>query len=533
MTKLEKLLKQSRELNLSEEYDKTIELLSEEILKKYKSADLYAEKAQAYYKLKEFELCYETTEQALSLDPENAKANNYKANIYYDNKEYEKSKEYYLKAILIDPNYVQPYYNLGVLFKEQLEYIKAIDYYNKAILIDPKHVDAYIGIGATYYNLQKYDQAVDFYKKAIEVNPKFDPPYYNLGLVYLNTKNYTDSLKYFRQYIELTEKKPDYYTSLAKSKITELKKLIKSIEFSEISELVEKIKELLLFNEGNITHYTSLTVARILILEKRLFRLSEGAFLNDTSEGKELFKFLNLNYSKETDPNSDSKPFTQKPFIGSFVAENKHNDLTLWRMYGKENMEEAKGCSITIQMDQFIDSIKNEIIKKTDSEVPSAIGEEFTFYRVAYCKNCERDQFIINDANKEELNNFNLLMEELSEKIKNYISKKDSEIQILIERLNEIAYLFKSAEYQHENELRLVLNGVGFDKKIDTLLTPSRVYIELVPISPLISKITLGPKVERADEWAAAFYYSLDKEDLDSIEEDSHPEINISRLPFK
>jgi len=47
-----------------------------------------------------------------------------------------------------------------------------------------------------------------------------------------------------------------------------------------------------------------------------------------------------------------------------------------------------------------------------------------------------------------------------------------------------------------------------------------------VPIRSLIKKITLGPKVDRADEWAAAFYYSLEKDEL-------KPCIHISHLPFK
>jgi hypothetical protein len=43
---------------------------------------------------------------------------------------------------------------------------------------------------------------------------------------------------------------------------------------------------------------------------------------------------------------------------------------------------------------------------------------------------------------------------------------------------------------------------------------------------PVISKITLGPKVERADEWAAAFNYSIKNAGNEA-------EIIISHLPFK
>jgi hypothetical protein len=47
-----------------------------------------------------------------------------------------------------------------------------------------------------------------------------------------------------------------------------------------------------------------------------------------------------------------------------------------------------------------------------------------------------------------------------------------------------------------------------------------------VPIKPVIKKITIGPKVERAEEWVAAFYYSFEGTD-------NKPEIYISQLPFK
>lgn len=120
-------------------------------------------------------------------------------------------------------------------------------------------------------------------------------------------------------------------------------------------------------------------------------------------------------------------------------------------------------------------------------------------------------------------------MKNLLLKVKNYHAKKKTvkdKIKKLEVLLNQIAFLFKSAEYQHENEVRLVIKGVGFDKKIPTETFSPRVFIELVSIRSIIKRITLGPKVERADEWASAFYYSLDKENL-------HPEILISHLPFK
>lgn len=106
-------------------------------------------------------------------------------------------------------------------------------------------------------------------------------------------------------------------------------------------------------------------------------------------------------------------------------------------------------------------------------------------------------------------------------------NKKPNEALKIIELLNEVSYLFKNAEYQYENEVRLVMkDAIGFEKNVDTTFIPPRVYVELVSILPMVKEITIGPKVERADEWAAAFHYNFIKNDL-------KPEISISNLPFK
>jgi len=277
-----------------------------------------------------------------------------------------------------------------------------------------------------------------------------------------------------------------------------------------------------------VTHYTGLSITKILVLgEKALFRLSEGAFLNDTSEGRELFNFLPslLPISNKSD-GTKAKPFTTKPFIGSFVSQTQHDDLTLWRMYGKEDKEEAKGCAITIDSQELLESLKNALTMNDKGETIQKLDEEFSFYRVAYRKS-DKEKFVIPNAPEKE-DTLNILMTDLYKRIEEFVVKNNqpAEIQNVVELLNRIAYLFKSFEYQYENEIRLVVNGIGFLKNINVDFIPPKVFINLVAIRPFIRRITLGPKVEKAEEWASAFYYSLDKEDL-------HPEILISHLPFK
>lgn len=218
--------------------------------------------------------------------------------------------------------------------------------------------------------------------------------------------------------------------------------------------------------------------------------------------------------------------FTEKPFIGSFVNEIKNNDLTLWRMYGKEALEEAKGCAITIDIEKLKENIIEGLNISKDLDIPIDF-EEIEFYNVAYL---ERNKFKFSGAEESELEILNKVMNELEFEILDLnkeLNENSEEKLKIIELVNEIAYLFKSAEYKYENEVRLVIKkAVGFKKIINETFLPPKVYIELASITSSIKEITIGPKVERAEEWASAFHYSLNDKGYNA-------KISISTLPFK
>lgn len=528
MPSAEEILKQSQALNKAEKFKETLALLTDQLLEQYNDDRLYAELAQAAYRTKEYLLCRKAVDKALSINVNNPKANHYLGNLYADNKKYQKAIGAYQKAISIDPSYALPYYGLGNEYQNIKEYQKAHTAYRKAIGLDPTLAFAHYGLGNIYFDNHQYKNAIKAYQKAIAINPTFADLHYNIADAYYTIKDYEKAVKSYEGYLKLADEKDDYFISIAKDRITELKKLLKDpLLYKKIAELVNRIKDLLRFKGKCITHYTSLSAAKAMILDNSPFRLSEGAFLNDTSEGRELFNYLSFHITVKKDHDTVAEPFGQKPFIGSFVTDTKHDDLTLWRMYGKEAKEEARGCAITMHISTLQEKVKDTLLPSTSAGSSSKIDEDFIFYKVAY-KNPNGD-IILHNAEGADLENLNKLMKELKETISEFNNKKkkeENEKQDIIKLLNEISYLFKSSEYQYEEEVRLVVKGVGLKKEIDTDSPLPRVYIKLVPIRPLIHKITLGPKVERADEWAAAFYYSLDKEDL-------YPDIFISHLPFK
>lgn len=631
MEDVEVILEHAVALNAEKKWNEVIQFLPDSVLKTYKNSDLYAEKAQAFWFLKEFSRCKDNCEKSLEISL-NAKAYNYLGNVSFENKDYPVAIGSYCNALEIDPNFQSSYYGLGAIFRRKKKFDVAQDYFEKSINVNPSNPIPYNGLGNLYIDLKKYSlaeenfkkvieidpnyslaynglgivsvskreyesgeeyykkaikidpnnptpyfnlgllydyldnvksseeyfkkainakgnysdafnslgnlyrkegrflEAEEYYKKAIEAENSYDLSYYNLGLLYYEQNNINEAKKYFELFINLSEDKEGFIYKNALSKIDDINKKIENSSYKKISGIIKSIKKLLKFNDDCVSHYTSISTAQFLILKESLFRLSEGTFLNDTSEGEELFKYLEVSSDNLT--KDQSEIFAKRPFIGSFVDASKNNDLTLWRMYGKEGLEEAKGCSLTLNIKEFKEEIKKLISKGGDINLSNNLDVEF--YRVVYRK---EGDFCFSGSTVET----NELLADLMKKLKTEHSKflkkknkqKNEELQI-VELLNEIAYLFKSVEYQYENEIRLVINeAVGFDKKIDfkvdnfiPSLYPNRVYIELISIAPLLKTITIGPKVDKAEEWASTFNYFLGNKGL-------KPEIHISKLPFK
>jgi len=493
---LDKLRNDATDLYEKEKNTEIIALLTDEVLEQFKDAELYALRSRALFRLK---------------DDEN------------------KVMYYAQKAVDTDSNFYLGYFARGCSWHMKGEFNKAIEDYNKAIELKPDDAILYYNIGNAWSDIGNFEISIKNYKKAIDLKSDFSNAYYNSGLAKkIVAKEFDESIKDFEKFLELTPVKDDIWFKRASGFIKELLEKKKDIELNKIGDLTSKIKRLLLITEGCVTHYTGLSVVKKLILEdNNKFKISEGAFLNDTSEGTELFKFLEYQFSSKSSDGLVAETFAPKPFIGSFVTENKYDDLNMWRFYGKEKGIEAKGCAITLRISEFIEAI-NLSITKGDEKSDKSSEDDINFYRVAYWNHdLDTINLHIPNSKRKVENELNKLMKELKEKVSHY---KVEDKSVLEKYLNSIAFLFKSDAYKNENELRLVIKGIEFEKMYDMDANPPRVYIELVNIRELIEQITLGPKVDKSDEWAAAIYYSYDKE----TDETKKPKkILISHLPYK
>ena len=466
-----------------------------------------------------------------------------RGNIKYNKKDYENAIEDYEKAIGLKQDYGLAFYNKGLAKVAKQDQCGAISDFDKAIEIKPFE-DAYISRGhiKRVFN-EDYDGAISDYTNAINLNLNNQNAYYYMGLAYynkalkkkeeINIDLIKESKQDFEKYLELTTDENDNGVKYAKQYIEELKVVIEDPNLWSIKQLVNKIKDLLWIRKENyITHYSSLSVLKNLIFDDSKFRISEGNFMNDPSEGLEFFKFLKYKPDTFHKASSSTESVSPKPFIGSFVTDNMNDDLNMWRFYGKEKGEEAKGCSITLRTEEFIENIENYLSNEKNKEARLDDESFINFYRVVYvvhnaanAKRKSTPKFIIPNLDKSE-KKLEILMEKLKKKIEpDKVEQYKGDNRTFLEKdLNSIAFLFKNDAYKNEDEVRLVMNGIEFKKKYNMGVSSPRVYIELVSIKDIVSQIILGPKVDKGSEWIAAFHYRYEK---------SAPEIKFSHLPYK
>lgn len=474
------LISKLQEFDNKQQYDEILSIITDEFLEDEKEKpyiiDLYIWRGMAWYNTKKFN----------------------KAILDYD------------KALDLNKNSALSHFNRGFARIELKEYEEAINDFNKAVNLNTKvYIRAYLFIAIIHRIMGRTEDAIENYNKAISIKQDYADAYYYRGLCY-KEKNIKlkESKNDFVQYLVLKGDSIDNWTKYANSHIKELEDRLNDKELDNIANCIFAIKSELKIQNENITHYSSLTVAKSLFIDKTKFRLSEGNFMNDPSEGTELLKFLDCKFSSTNNNNE----FFRKPFIGSFVKDD--DNLNMWRFYGKEDGTEAMGCSITIKMDEFIYDIQNSLTQKEENI------SDINFYRVVYIDK-KYSKIIIPNLSEMPTQKIFSLLNELKATVCNYQGKN----KISIEKyLNTITFLFKSDDYKNEDEVRLVVQGVEFEKKYNKSVTPPKVYIELESIDKIVEQITLGPRVDKASEWATAFHYCF---------EEKKPKIVLSHLQFK
>ncbi len=245
-------------------------------------------------------------------------------------------------------------------------------------------------------------------------------------------------------------------------------------------------------------------------------------------------------------------------YLGSFLpAENSekgksHDDeLVMWRTYGKdENGNEAAGCSIVLSCEFFIHKNKQPLTKNSKPEIEkvnsnlAVIKEEYSKHKindedllnVIYLEIHDKQKYIRNDPQKK----IKEALDELKSQLKKMITLRNGrntkrEFKEYIEntifkQLSEISYLFKSADYIYENEVRVIKyvsrdsDSIKFREIKEPNAPRKRFYIESNnEILPYIRKIYLGPKVENHQQWSLFLDFEIRQRAKEILKMDSPP----------
>lgn len=267
------------------------------------------------------------------------------------------------------------------------------------------------------------------------------------------------------------------------------------IFFAGLYANVEKIKDCLLFDNTNETYelcqYTKLDTLRFLVKgydgnnsnKNPTFRLSNVIDLNDTSEGRVCIDFLNCCSSMPIfsyifrDTRERYKPHKivlSDTYVGSFSTAKDHHSM--WKDYG----DKSQGCCLVFDKTFF---------------------QNLRLYKVHYIDRRYLDPIGVKNCNNEITDIMNTIAESI---VRQYeiLKNQPAMLEKVISVINEIRFLFKTDEWDYENEVRLVLRAdVNNTSYVDMTNGIPRSFLRVNnPIS--IKEIMLGAKVDRFENHA-------------------------------
>ncbi|MBL7703226.1 MAG: tetratricopeptide repeat protein [Ferruginibacter sp.] len=450
------------------------------------------------------------------------------------------------KCLELDKTYTIAYYNKGLYYYRIKDYKKAVENYTNAIekdnaslLVDIR-ANAYNNRGNIYMLWELQDEAIADFDNALKINPAMGETYLNRGMIWQQRSDYDKAKKDFTRSFEIlkaNEQANKAYLifledqiKLCDEKRAETDNLSRTLakdedkrQFSDtgkkLDELIDCISKAAKSQVKAVVHYTKLFVADIYVKSfNSKMNYSNAIYMNDPNEGKILLKYLNDPEIKQAFENGE-KLSELSVYIGSFLPANDgkteagHNDeLIMWRTYGRDGEgNEACGCSIIIESTFFKPPVS------MDKQVTGENADMLC--KVIYIKDREKDKAMLADKQsgiEDNVSKFKTQLLDLIALKKEY--GPDHEFSVMIDKFvykkyTKIAYLFKSADYEYEHEVRVMKyvprnsDTIKF-YPIENKAKPGRLYVQSVnPVYPFIEKIYLGPKVQDSSHWSLYLDY--------------------------
>jgi Tfp pilus assembly protein PilF len=173
------------------EYDKAIEDFDEAIRLDPSNARAHGCRGCARVNKKEYGTALRDLNEAIRLDPENARAYDNRGQVYGEMKNWDLAIQDFDEAIRLDPKCSPAYSNRGRVWGEKKRYDKSIEDFDEAIRLDPKRAMAYSNRAAAWLAIAEYDKAINDCDEAIRLDPKLALAYHNRGRAWMNKHDHT------------------------------------------------------------------------------------------------------------------------------------------------------------------------------------------------------------------------------------------------------------------------------------------------------------------------------------------------------
>ncbi|MFC2645588.1 MAG: tetratricopeptide repeat protein [Rothia dentocariosa] len=278
-----------------------------------------------------------------------------------------------------DPQaYADAQFNLGVTYHTQGEPEQAIEAWSNIHHDDDPqaYAKAQFNLGVAYHAQDEPEQAIKTWSniRREEADPEiYARAQFNIGKIYEDKGDlerakeaYCNAQDFF------------YYNYERVKRILECPpKVIKKLRgIAENTDEVLKSLQIIPDFESQVAHYSRASTAFTLLEKKRKdqkpshFRLSTIRGVNDPTEGLVLGKYWAQQGISETIHTNDTATF-----ISCFTF--NHDSLNQFRLYGKENGQEATGVSLVFKKEFFSDQSDTlEFIAAPSIDPPSKLGQD-------------------------------------------------------------------------------------------------------------------------------------------------------------
>lgn len=267
-----------------------------------------------------------------------------------------------------------------------------------------------------------------------------------------------------------------------------------------------------------IYYYTSMgSIYRLLSDDKTTIKHRLPIFganhMNDPSEGQELertflLRSVSKKFLKDLFSHPDKTPNTKRRHLEAeftfLKAFTKNDDsLPMWVHYA----DSGKGCCVKVNP-HFFTNFDNDPLENDKTLKTNPFDNEYRLYEVLYIDNGE----IVNNVSQTVKDMFQNMLNKASE-LSNIYEKLTKKTQKAVamsmaKMITKLKYLFKSADYAYEQEMRIVLRRPLDDLKRDDIDIQMTSPTSDNPIPKVfvytnkgltVEEIILGPKVIETD----------------------------------